>query len=344
MKKKNNLRFGWKSKAVMLAISAGVAAFYYFTDIGRDIADHLHLMDSYNVNREQESDRKKDMGDYIAHIEKDGNCIATIDNAVKDDGRYNPSRRAIFLSDRLFVNEDDSKAMIVHKDEEEGIKDIRKLVFDAKGEDSWVYLPDKMMWEETGIESVPPHKITIPKASFLSIYMVSVNIDMSLMQEIMKSNDNIAVYHFHMPNPFEDFIRESNTNLENLARDINNDRLKDILLGNIPSYHDIRSMIWLSLEFYDHNPKGRMEFKVAVSEGVIDFHLTEKGISYFRKKDGECRGAWAYALDSVRYDGNLKLDDPLNKENAVRNICNAMSNDMIQFNFTPYEDNFLEKK
>jgi hypothetical protein len=57
----------------------------------------------------------------------------------------------VVRSRNLTVNTDKSIMTLISKDELEGVRDMVQLIFTSRLEEAWIYLPEKKMWIEYGI-------------------------------------------------------------------------------------------------------------------------------------------------------------------------------------------------
>ena len=171
------------------------------------------------------------------------------DNPIK---RHNFShQKTEIYSPNLLLNRDDQIYFVTNKNEEQGIKDIRKIINNSKYEEAWIYLPERQKWYETGIEA--KHSL---KWSYVTEDMVLKKIILGKEKKIKE----IVFYHYH-----PSFYDSKSCNY----------------CSSYPSTPDLNALIINTKTFNNYNVKG----KVCSKAGIVKYSLTEKAIKEFQTKD-----------------------------------------------------------
>jgi len=145
-------------------------------------------------------------------------------------------------------------------------------------EEAWAYIPKKSKWVEIGKNS-KSYKI-IGK-----VHERRLKIDGDYLEKLMLENNELIVYHFHLPLP--EVLTCIVKNRKQKGNPMNEEDIskleREISFNNVkPTRSDILNMIANSLLFYDIHPKGKITYKICSEQGITEFNLTKKG-----KKDGK---------------------------------------------------------
>jgi hypothetical protein len=237
--------------------------------------------------------------------------------------------RPVTRLENLIVNTSDDRRYEVQKSEEEGIQDIRKLVKSSDLEESWIYLPEKELWVETGI-----NEKRVESDHLEGIY---VFLDIDLCRKLTKENDNLIFYHFH---PYEiELLYEKEEEFKPFL----------IARNSIPSSGDLSHMAMVSLVFNRVNPDGKINFKVCSSEGIAEYSLTERGKYYFGKTTpGELKKIME--IKHFRsFSSALFLDAvapsrfTVSPQERIQQLIELLNDEYMTVKFSPYENKELTK-
>ncbi len=129
-------------------------------------------------------------------------------------------------SDALQLNTNDFMYYVTNKNEEKGINDIKKIINNSNYEEEWLYLPEKQIWYEIGINSDSN----------------SVKHSSSHIDKILEENKEVKELIFYHNHPGEGPSLKS------------------------PSMKDIKSMTSTSLYFSDYKVKEKICSKKGITE------------------------------------------------------------------------------
>ena len=169
---------------------------------------------------------------------------------TKKETPVNPSsnykiQRTEMQSLNLLLNRDDKVYFVTNKNEEEGIKDIKKIINNSNYEEAWLYLPEKQIWYETGFYSDS----------------ISVCTNYSIVNKILEKNKDIKELVFYHNHPWSPKYS-----------------LNQI---KYPSTTDVVETLGRTLDYSNYNIKG----KVCSKGGVCEYSLTEKARKEFEIKN-----------------------------------------------------------
>ncbi|MBW2982069.1 hypothetical protein KY343_04265 [Candidatus Woesearchaeota archaeon] len=230
--------------------------------------------------------------------------------------------------ENLVVNISDDKKYEVQKNEEEGIQDIRKLIKTSDLEEGWVYLPEKELWFETRI------KQRIEESNGLMHRRLKS--DIGLCTKLMKENNTLISYHFHLGR-YEEELREYENRLSNpLLKE--GFKASVIAMKTIPSSKDLYFMIMLSLVCNKENPNGKISSKVCSPEGIVEYSLTEEGKRYFREKD-------VYETKKIIEEKHSRAkllsaasDFTVSSQERINQLVDLLNDEYVTVRFSPYEN------
>jgi hypothetical protein len=172
----------------------------------------------------------------------------------------------------------------VKKNEEEGIKDLRKLVASSKLEGAWAYIPKKELWIWTVEKLIPERRIKTEK-EFSSAR--GVELDIPFLLELGFKID-VEVYHIHLASPllavkdFAEYVKKRysiDKEIFKLFRE--KIYLARSLNAVAPSGFDLEVMVDLSMRFYFARSKGKTSHKLCSQYGVTEYCLNEEGKRFF---------------------------------------------------------------
>ena len=271
----------------------------------------------------------------------------TIEELIRSYGEFR-------CCDKLAVNQTDVR-QIIPQNEEEGIKDMRKLVSSSPLEEAWVYLPKDELWVEIGKESRPPGMCIEQESRFFQLTTV---LDVEFMHDLPSAGyDEIIVYHFHPDSNFK-LIKSTTKRLKKRHRnsvfnkqmyekrlEILKEKLKAKSL--VPSGPDISSMIINSTMLNKINPKGKVVYKICSFYGIGEFYLTEEGKAHFDQvfslgKERDFLVKEQTEINIISYNTNVRLFEfaGFNQgytESAAKELAELMSSEYIKVTFTPYD-------
>lgn len=233
----------------------------------------------------------------------------------------------------LYVNERILLRTYANKTEQEGVRDIIKLVYTSKHEEAWAYLPEKEKWIELGFSS---------KINYYDGFLILLSLNEATVSRLVKENNNMIIYHFHPTNIdlTIDYMQSKNIvpNFSNLEKIVNL-YLRGPEIAAIPSYPDMAQMFKKSRDFYKTNPEGEMIHKIVSSYGVTSYYLTEQGKIFFSDKcDFNCnQNAYSYGK-SLKNSFFLDLEIPSYEK--IRKLCNFLSSQNFNIEFETFKEFF----
>ena len=189
---------------------------------------------------------KRGMGKILKNILKNCSYACLVGGLV---GNMLYAQRTEMQSNPLKLNKNDSIFYVTNKNEKQGIKDIKKIINNSNYEEYWLYLPEKKIWYEIGINSS------------LSEKRSSVEVCNEDIEKILRKNKNVKELVFYHNHPY--FSGDSLTETEPISED------------------DFRTMILNSLDFSDYKVKE----KICSKKGINEYFLTEKVIKEFSSKN-----------------------------------------------------------
>lgn len=144
--------------------------------------------------------------------------------------------------ENLIINANPKIAMVVNKDEQEGLKDLKNLASTSEIEEAWCYLPKKKQWIEIGIEETNS----------------SLEANIPLKEDIIQENDDIIFYHLHPKD-----ITSKTDNMQ-------------FLRLIIPSEIDLFMAARESANLFKKYKDGTFNFKIVSESGVTEYHMLRK--------------------------------------------------------------------
>ena len=107
------------------------------------------------------------------------------------------------------------------------------------------------------------------------------------------------------------------------------DDMRYSCFDDLPSSEDMVTMIITSNFFLKRMPDLKLNFKVCGPQGVISYNLTDEGVKFFSNK-GQME------IEKIAYEIAVR-NNHIYSENPSEHL-NAMSNEHIMFQFTPYQE------
>ena len=215
-------------------------------------------------------------------------------------------------SKKLVLNDRDLISLVSHKDEKSGVEDIREFGKFSPYEECFAYFPDIKKWQEIGVKrAIAKNKL----ADMVSKVSLDTKFLKKKVEENPEIKD-IIIYHNHpsfknlkkelekiepISNakfekligyssfPREYFEKGSMISKENKSceKSLNYERTQAVLFDFFytsnfneakPSIRDLKSMVYESLEFPNHNIRS----KICSEKGITEFYLTKKGIEHYK--------------------------------------------------------------
>lgn len=271
----------------------------------------------------------------------------------------NNQEREYTVVNNLVVNNQNKYRTAIHKNEEEGILEMRQLINTSLIEECWIFLPHKGKWIEIGIGEEPEKKVDWR-------YLTKVRLDVQFMDKLMAENNNMVVYHFHPSHSLcleEKIIERKEAGSPMNVQELEKERTRYLVESAHPSKSDLMNMIVNSMEFFKRNLDGNITFKIGSHYGVTEYHLTENGRAYFNndnlpeflKRIMKVSLTTYHASNSrqkIDLLSRLKMNPKQKRYRSHRNKINprqkidtlytisksieTMSNKYIKANFTPY--------
>jgi len=176
----------------------------------------------------------------------------------------------------LIVNTHSSQRTFVKQNEWAGQKDIRELVQYAAQEEKWVYLPDKELWIEMGMNAKK-----IDGDDRLGFQVFS---SIKEIKKIFLTEKKLIDYHFHPETcHFTDskakaFLKESNIeNTENNLRMVKANYFIPVqnICSAMPGRDDLLQLLVSSSLFYQIHPDGDFCHKVVSPYGITSYSIKE---------------------------------------------------------------------
>jgi len=245
---------------------------------------------------------------------------ATSCGRVSIENMLPQSPKPLRLVDRLQINIDNNYRYATHKNETEGIQDLIQLAEAGKSEESWIYLPDKRLWVEIGINEyshVSPIGFTLGTRPD-SVYISS----------IMKKNDNLI--HYHIQPNYDLFFSETlrmypSPELEKLR-----ELWKELpIIEALPSANDFICTYVYGSFFYGLHPSGKLTSKICSRFGVTECSFTDAGREWIRTAE-------KYNVYHPKLiPGELKKS--ITPVQHIQDLCKQMSNDYLTVRFIPHK-------
>src|SRR3989338_4850026 len=213
----------------------------------------------------------------------------------------------------LIVNPDPKVRTIIMKDEEEGIRDLRRLARQELLEEVWAYLPAKKLWVEVGLKGSE----------------MEVQVDIPYLNLLMIHHEKITLYHTHPPRGIP-----SCRPLPARCRE----READEIEAATPSRLDLRLLISLSERFYAWHPAGGMIHKIASVQGITAYAFTEGGkerilSSQWEHVAGPLSRSIAILEDA--FFRRVKSDTLLDPLREIQRNMDTLSTPSVHITFTP---------
>ncbi len=177
-----------------------------------------------------------------------------------------------YESSRLVLNNNPRIVLKVTKDYEEGLRDIQSWVDRADREESYAYLPERKEWVETGMES--------EKFDAGRDVVGGVRTNPDVYERLLGEENEIIFIHTHSSYRYYlgswiELYLEENIDPESVVKETTRSGLE--LLVSVPSPQDIKSMIWVSREFYGRGRGKNLDFRVIAPGIETAYRLTQKG-------------------------------------------------------------------
>ena len=186
--------------------------------------------------------------------------------------------------DALIVNTAADK-YIVRKNEEEGIKDIRKLLEGPDISEGWIYMPEQELWIEAGEIQDGPPDFSEP---------VQLMFDQESLCIAGPMQEDMHFYYFHPSRIYESWVSEARDAVLKLepSKEFYTDesikaRVEQMpkVKSAIPSARMVSNMVLTSLFSDKVNPGKEVMYCLCSDLGITDFSLTESGREYFKDID-----------------------------------------------------------
>lgn len=214
---------------------------------------------------------------------------------------------------------------IVHKNEPEGIKDLRQLVEEAELEEAWVYIPQTEEWYDVGLEAKAEGDTN------------SVDLDVDKVKSLALRSSRFHSWHIHTQ---KDSLRFYQHFLDNLPRGYTRETLWDFINADaaLPSSDDLTFSIYFSCLF-DQKKKRDDRYLIASHHGVTEFKPLSSGLAYLCQSTSE---------DDLPTQANIfghLATQQFNQKRMIQKIQSAVKNktpaelfqnSFMTITFTPY--------
>ena len=235
----------------------------------------------------------------------------------------------------LKVNTDISKRYLVKKTETEGVEDLRKLVSASTLEDAWLFLPEKSLWVEVGIDE---------RIEVSDIIKFGCRLDRESVDKYTLENGNVIFYHFHpeLKEIIKSLYAEStkgkfgkellDTKMRNLSF-----IYKDLVHSALPARNDIFTFIGEATKFYRTQPQGSFAAKICSCYGITTFQLTELGKDYFMLLDDSEISAYVEKVYQKTKHVNVPGFDEKLGPTMAKDLVERLNDDLISSKFQTHD-------
>ncbi len=170
--------------------------------------------------------------------------------------------------DHLVMNNQKGLVTYVKKSEEDGLRDLHRLVKESPLEDAWVYIPEDKEWWEVG-------RYSWEEKSFSK---ASLN---GTLVEILAGTSTEAIkYHIH-----------PEKGIRSLFSKISGDNDWDVFLTltSLPSSFDLYASLAISCSVREQAPGKKIRFKIAAPQGIIEYTPRQEAVDRICSEDGDRR-------------------------------------------------------
>ena len=189
------------------------------------------------------------------------------------------------LSDSLQINSENKVRYVTLKSEQDGIKDLKKLVMQSKVEEAWVYLPKITTWIEVGTDEKAEIE-TITKEG--RTYLKEAKVDEAIIWELAKTYAELILYHLH---PFSSLRLRTTLNLmqtnsgKSVPKEIiTEERQKCLEEDARPSSQDVIYAFTLARRIHGINPYPDFSAKVVSRLGVTEQKINSSALEWDPEK------------------------------------------------------------
>ncbi len=218
--------------------------------------------------------------------------------------------------ENLIINANPKIAMIVNKDEKEGLKDLKNLASTSEIEEAWYYLPKKKQWIERGINETNH----------------SIQENIPLKEDVLQENDCIILYHLHA---------------KDKGLDSKIDKDMQFIRLTLPSKADFLTAARYSANLLKKYENCAFNFKIVSERGITEYHPIKKikNLNFVKRQLinqlNKMREDIFDYYCSVGLSGRDEIPES-EKESAIDYFCNECSPDLFEVIFKKWEE--IEKE
>ena len=184
--------------------------------------------------------------------------------------------------DHLVMNNQRGLVTYVEKSEEDGLRDLQRLVKESQLEDAWVYIPEDNEWWEVGRYSWEEKSFS--KAS----------LNGALVEILAGTSKEVIKYHIHPEN-----------GIRSLFSKIHGDNDWDLFLTitSLPSAFDLYASLALSCSVREQAPGKNIRFKIAAPQGIMEYTPQQEAVDRICSEEGDRRRDFLVNASSLIFDG-----------------------------------------
>lgn len=253
-------------------------------------------------------------------------------NAETSRAAYSPvAHNYNFITlDHLIVNSARDSRVVVFKDEESGIQDLRKLADTSNFEVAYAYLSSEKKWVEIGKSNLTNSLASMVNPLEQGNSGITA-IDNQLVSELIGKYSEIVLYHIH-PNG-DNVVRQHIKERKVHGKDLETARKELSVYLALPSIADFKSCQKQLSEFNRKNPNGRIAFNIISPLGITVYGWKTKGLLDYMITGNIPTGSLDETFKKFRVHSN-EYFGPVEKANKM--ITGIYSSSPFSVKLTPY--------
>ncbi|MDP2946766.1 MAG: hypothetical protein Q8N88_01500 [Nanoarchaeota archaeon] len=230
----------------------------------------------------------------------------------------------------LIINNGDSYITYTYKSEEGGIRDMLNLTSSSDLEEAWIYIPEKELWVENGINS---RKIDIG-----SYIINEVFLNLNQILNLSRNYEELHLYHIHPDNiNIKNEIKlQKGGNLKFNSKNNEMLSISRMIDSTVPQHSDIINMMRISKYVYDINPKTKILSYTITTLGISKYNLTGIG----RTSDINTLEKIISDINIERYEELVSISNlnNISEPNVIiNNTIKRMNNSYINIEFNQHK-------
>ncbi len=182
---------------------------------------------------------------------------------------------AVSPTEHLIANNQKGLVTYIKESEEDGLRDLQRLVKEVPLEEAWVYIPEDKEWWEVG------------RYSWEEASSSLASLNSTLVEILAGTSKEATKYHIHPEKALRSLYLKSLSRIGNLSDVMPWDSF--VAYASLPSSNDLYAALTFSCDIREQFPQRTLRFKVASPLGVTEYTPRAEAVGKICAEEGQNR-------------------------------------------------------